>query len=77
MYFILFQNTDSLEHMPLIGPFTEKDNAQFYLDQFISIMDEKDEFTAVYGGEVVESIMFAGAVDRYIELMPGFGEHSS
>lgn len=76
MYFILFQNTDTLEHMPLIGPFIGKDIAELVLDRFIDEMDMMDEFTAVYGGEIVESVSPADAVAKYIELMPGFGAES-
>lgn len=76
MYFILFQNTDTLDHMPLIGPFIGKDVAESVLDSFIDQMDMMDEFTAVYAGEVVESVSPVDAVAKYISLMPGFGTDS-
>lgn len=74
MYFILFQNTDTLEHMPLIGPFTNEVDATRTLDGFSMEMDDKDEFTAVYGGEVVSVVSPSEAVAKYIELIPGFGQ---
>lgn len=73
MYFILFQNTDTLDHMPLIGPFMSENMAGHELDRINDEMDMMDEFTAVYAGEIVESVSPVDAVAKYISLMPGFG----
>lgn len=66
MFIVIFQHDEDLSFMNWsIGPFNTKDEAERARLDFIRDMDEIDEFSAVYSGDVTQLLPY----DQVVTLM--------